>query len=319
MHLASYHDKLHRWYKEYGRHDLPWRHTEDAYEIYISEIMLQQTQVKTVLERYYTQFLTRFPTLQALADASLDDVLKMWEGLGYYSRARNLHRCAQLSAPTLPKTYEELLTLPGIGKNTASALCAFAYHQPFAVMEANVKRILCRIHGRKTPSDEVLREDAFTLLDTSKPFDYNQAMMDIGSMLCTIKNPDCVSCPFSAICKAHEESYFLYPQKKKKSVPTRKEIWLVKSYEKSVAMQQREGKFLHGLWGFEKVEEGYHDKQFLGEVHQSYTHFKLQVEVYHDKVSRKKKGFFTKKEIADLALSGVDKKVVNLLELNKIL
>ncbi len=319
MQLATYHDKLHRWYKEHGRHDLPWRHTDDPYEIYISEVMLQQTQVKTVLERYYTQFLTRFPTLEALAEASLDDVLKMWEGLGYYSRARNLHKCAQLSTPTLPKTYEELLALPGIGKNTASALCAFAYHQPFAVMEANVKRILCRIYGRKTPTDRELREDAFSLLDKKKPFDYNQAMMDIGSMVCLVKNPLCNVCPYDKICVAKQENYFDYPQKKKKSVPTRKEIWLIQSQGKSVFMRQRTGKFLHGLWGFEKVEEGYHDKQLLGEVQQSYTHFKLQVALYHDKVLSEKCGFFTAEEIETLALSGVDKKVIALLKLKKIL
>jgi len=182
------HKKLHTWYQEYGRADLPWRHTEDAYHIYISEIMLQQTQVKTVLERYYFQFLERFPSLEVLAVAPLGDVLKMWEGLGYYTRARNLHACAKACAPALPQSYEELLKLPGIGKNTASTLCAFAYHQPLAVMEANVERILSRINAHETPSDERLRQDALDSLDVDNPYDYNQAMMDIGSALCTIKN-----------------------------------------------------------------------------------------------------------------------------------
>ena len=319
MSFRACHDSLHSWYEKHGRHDLPWRHTDDAYVIYISEIMLQQTQVKTVLERFYYPFLERFPTLQALADAPLDDVLKMWEGLGYYTRARNLHKCAQLSAPALPQNYEALLALPGIGKNTASAICAFAYHQPLAVMEANVKRILCRIHARKTPSDAQLREDAMALLDKDKPFDYNQAMMDIGSVVCTVKSPDCGVCAFEEICQAKKEDYFLYPEKKKRVVPVRHEVWLVKSYGKSVQMQQREGKFLHGLWGFKRVEEGYETKDFLGEVTQSYTHFKLFVKIYHEKKSSVLESSFKSDDIEGLALSGVDKKVVDLLKLNKIL
>ncbi len=316
--MQTIHKKLHAWYQKHGRSDLPWRHTEDAYHIYVSEIMLQQTQVKTVLERYYFQFLEKFPTLEVLSNASLDEVLKMWEGLGYYTRARNLHACAKASAPTLPSTYEELLKLPGIGKNTASALCAFAYHQPLAVMEANVKRILSRIHAHENPSDEILRQNALDLLDVKNPYDYNQAMMDIGSLLCTVKNPDCDACPFATICKAKKEGFFAYPAKKRKIVPVREENWLVNTFENRVQMQQRKGKFLHGLWGFEKLEEGYHDRLLLGEVTQSYTHFKLVAKIYHDS-SKEKSKMFSLKEIEALALSGVDKKVITLLKIKKIL
>ena len=161
------HKKLHDWYAKNGRTDLPWRNTDDPYHIYISEVMLQQTQVKTVLERYYFQFLEKFPSLEVLSRADLDEVLKMWEGLGYYTRAKNLHKTAQIIQPKLPKTYEALLKLPGIGKNTASAICAFAYKQNLAVMEANVKRILCRIHVLKNPKEEELRELALEMLDTT--------------------------------------------------------------------------------------------------------------------------------------------------------
>ncbi len=319
MQLKKIHQKVQYWYREHGRHDLPWRNTDDPYHIYISEVMLQQTQVKTVLERYYFQFLERFPTLSSLADAPLDDVLKMWEGLGYYTRARNLHACAKTTAPNLPTSYEALLKLPGIGKNTASALCAFAYHQPLAVMEANVKRILSRIHALKSPTDAQLQAYALELLDKNNPYDYNQAMMDIGSNLCTIKAPDCLCCPFSSICKAYEENHFLYPLKKSKTVPSREEKWVVKTFNNTVALYQREGKFLHGLWGFERIEEGYHDSVYLGEVRQSYTHFKLIVQLYHDRGAEKGDEFFSKEEIAKLALSGVDKKVIKLLIVKKIL
>ena len=318
MQIEKIHQDLHQWYQREGRRDLPWRHTDDPYHIYISEIMLQQTQVKTVLERYYFPFLERFPSLSALAEAPLDDVLKMWEGLGYYTRAKNLHKCAILTAPALPTTYEALLRLPGIGKNSASALCAFAYKQPLAVMEANVKRILSRIHAHKNPQDEQLRADALALLDRQNPYDYNQAMMDIGSLLCTPKDPHCQACPFRAICKAYDEGYFLYPEKKKKLVPLREEKWLVKSYAKKVLMQQRKGRFLHGLWGFEKCEKS-DECSFLGEVTQSYTHFKLHVRVYHDSLQKESGDFFTKEQIAKLALSGVDKKVIKLLIKKKIL
>ena len=318
MHLNKIHQQLYDWYARHGREDLPWRHTDDAYEIYLSEVMLQQTQVKTVLERYYHPFLERFPSLELLAKAPLDDVLKAWEGLGYYTRARNLHACSQKTAPTLPQSYDELLALPGIGKNTASAICAFAYHQPYAVMEANVKRILCRIFAHKTPEDKVLQADALALLDVKKPFDYNQAMMDIGAMVCTPKAPDCKCCPLRQICKAYAENDFAYPEKKSKQVPIREERWLVRSSHDKLFLQQRKGKFLQGLWGFEKLEEGEDRGVYIGEVKQSYTHFKLRAEIYHDSVKEEDAGFFTLLEIAALALSGVDKKVLNLLKKKEI-
>ncbi len=317
MQLKKIHQKLHAWYKVYGRHDLPWRNTTDAYHIYISEIMLQQTQVKTVLERYYFQFLKRFPTLRDLAKAPEDDVLKMWEGLGYYTRARNLHACAKLTQSRLPDSYDALLKLPGIGKNTAAALCAFAYHQPLAVMEANVKRVLSRIYAYENASDSVLQEAALSLLDKKNPYDYNQAMMDIGSLLCTPKKPGCSLCPFASICKAYDEGYFLYPVKKKKVVPIREEKWLVRTWQNSVAMKQRQGKFLHGLWGFEKLDD-YHDSVYIGDVTQTYSHFKQVAKIYHSTVKNSDK-FFTLSQLDTLALSGIDKKVVNLLKVKKIL
>ncbi len=317
--IKQIHQKLHHWYAQYGRHDLPWRHTEDPYHIYISEIMLQQTQVKTVLERYYFPFLEQFPSLTALANAPLDEVLKAWEGLGYYTRAKNLHHCANAAKPTLPTTFDSLVQLPGIGENTASAICAFAYKQPLAVMEANVKRILSRIFALKTPQKVQLQQLANQLLDKENPYDYNQAIMDIGSMVCTVKSPDCAVCPYASICLAREQNDFDYPEKKKKTVPTREDIIMIESQDNAVYMRQREGKFLHGLWGFESMKEGYEEMTYLGTVTQSYTHFTYKAKVYHDNAPKQKDRFFTKKEIAQLALSGVDKKVIKLLEKNKIL
>lgn len=304
------HKKLRAWYEKYGRKELPWRTTDDPYHIYLSEVMLQQTQVKTVLERYYFPFLERFPSLSALADANLDEVLKMWEGLGYYTRAKNLHRAAKLTAPKLPLTYDELLKLPGIGKNTAAAICAFAYRQERAVMEANVKRILCRIHALKTPKEEQLITLAHAMLDRQNPFDHNQAMMDIGSMICTVRNPKCDLCPFSQSCKAYEKHYFDYPEKKRKNVPTRAVNIVIRHKNSKVLLRQREGRFLHGLWGFEETDTLDGTAQKFTDVTQQYTHFKLEAQVYLLEEDDIHDNYFTLDEIDEIALSGVDKKIL---------
>jgi A/G-specific adenine glycosylase len=310
--MQKIHQKLHLWYAQNGRHDLPWRKTEDPYHIYLSEVMLQQTQVKTVLERYYFPFLEKFPTLQALADAPLDEVLKMWEGLGYYTRAKNLHKAAQIAAPELPRTYDGLLALPGIGKNTASAICAFAYRQKRAVMEANVRRILCRLYVLDDPKEDELIQKANALLDNSNPFDYNQAMMDIGTMVCSLKNPFCCKCPFEEICQARALGCYDFPVKKSRKVPTRKEIVVVEFYQQKVKLIQREGRFLHGLWGFPSSDNA--KGESIGEVRHQYTHFKLELSLFLFHCKEEKRNMFTREEIEDLALSTVDRKIVRLLE-----
>jgi len=305
------HKSLLSWYEENGRHDLPWRLTNDPYKVYVSEIMLQQTQVKTVLERFYFPFLEAFPTLTDVASSNLDDVLKKWEGLGYYSRARNLHKTAIL-ADVLPQTIDELVKLPGIGKNTAHAIAAFAFKQSVPVMEANVKRILCRIHKLENPSEKQLWEYAYDLVDKENPFDYNQAMMDIGATVCLPKNPLCNSCPLSMVCKG-KETPENYPEKKKKTVPLKEENILVPIYDDKLAMTQRKGKFLHGLWGFENVSVPPCAAEYIGEVAHAYTHFKLRckVYVYYENASEQEH-YFDIEEIRNLAISKIDEKVVNL-------
>src|SRR5471030_2980369 len=173
--IQAFHQHLHQWYNLHGRKQLPWRTTDDPYAIYISEIMLQQTQVKTVLERYYFPFLQRFPTLAALTAAPQDDVLNAWQGLGYYNRALNLHKAAKRCGEQLPGTAEALMSLPGIGRNTAHAIAAFGYRQPVTVMEANVRRVLSRIFALSCPDEKTLWDKAGALLDKGNPFDYNQA------------------------------------------------------------------------------------------------------------------------------------------------
>ena len=309
--MKQAHKNIQIWYQQHGRLELPWRTTNNPYHIYLSEVMLQQTQVKTVLERYYFPFLERFPTLKALGDAPLDDVLKMWEGLGYYNRAKNLHATAGL-VDELPKKIDELIKLPGIGKNTAHAVATFAYHQPVPIMEANVKRILCRLNKLKRPNDKELWSIAYTLIDKINPFDYNQAMMDIGATICAPKNPKCKICPLTDICKGKEEPT-LYPTKKRRIVPTREQNILVNIYDDTLSLTQRKGKFLHGLWGFKSIDIPLCASEYIGEVTHAYTHFKLicKVYVYYENAPEQI-DYFSPEEIKELAISKVDEKIVKL-------
>jgi len=297
------------WYKTNGRHELPWRNTQDAYHIYLSEVMLQQTQVKTVLERFYFPFLEKFPSLKALGEASLDEVLKAWQGLGYYTRAKNLHKTATL-VTKLPSDIDTLMTLPGIGKNTAHAIAAFAFHQSVPVMEANVKRILCRTFALQNPTTKELWDKAYDLLDVKNPFEYNQAMMDIGSGICLPKNPKCSVCPLSKICKGKDRPEY-YPQKQKKTVPTREQYIMVYRYDDTLSLTQRKGKFLHGLWGFETVDAPLCAAEYLGEVRHAYTHFKLLCKVYvYDESDKTHTHYFSTSQIQNLAISKVDEKIL---------
>ena len=309
--MKQTHKNIQNWYQKHGRLDLPWRTTNDPYHIYLSEVMLQQTQVKTVLERYYFPFLEKFPTLKALGDAPLDDVLKMWEGLGYYNRAKNLHMTATL-VNELPNNIDELIKLPGIGKNTAHAVATFAYYQPVPIMEANVKRILCRLNKLKTPTDKELWDIAYKLVNKLNPFDYNQAMMDIGATICNPKSPKCELCPLTNICKGKKEPT-LYPTKKKRVVPTREQNILINVYNDTLSLTQRKGKFLHGLWGFESVEVPLCAAEYIGEVTHAYTHFKLICKVYaYCENSPEQVDYFSEEEIQELAISKVDEKIVKL-------
>ena len=235
----------------------------------------------------------------------------MWEGLGYYNRAKNLHKTAGL-VNALPDDIDELIKLPGIGKNTAHAVATFAYKKPIPIMEANVKRILCRLHKLKIPTDKELWQIAYTMVDKVNPFDYNQAMMDIGSSLCTPKNPSCEVCPLSDICKGKDEPT-LYPTKKKRAVPTREQHVMVSIYDDKLSLTQRTGKFLHGLWGFETVKVPLCASAYIGEVSHAYTHFKLvcKVYVYHE-VDKEQEHYFTTSGIQKLAISKVDDKILNL-------
>lgn len=206
------HTKLLAWYATQAR-DLPWRRTRDPYAVWISEIMLQQTQVERVKE-YYERWMERFPTIEALAAASLDEVLKLWEGLGYYARARNIHRAARevvaKHGGKLPETVEGLLELPGIGRYTAGAIASIAFGVPAAALDGNLKRVLARVTGLTLPinrpaGENALWEIAEALVPAERAGDWNQALMDLGATLCVPQSPRCLLCPLQGLCIAQIE------------------------------------------------------------------------------------------------------------------
>lgn len=328
--LKKFHRALHGWYERHGRHHLPWRQTDDPYRIWVSEIMLQQTQVQTVLERYYFPFLGRFPSIEALAAAELQEVLKCWEGLGYYNRARYLHQAARQIGGRLPDKVEALQALPGIGRNTAHALAAFAYRQPVAVLEANVKRVVARIFALKQPTEKELWSKAQQLVDTKNPFDYNQAMMDLGAMICTPANPQCGQCPAHGLCEGTVDPA-AYPQKKrKKPLPVRRtSIVLFTLPDGRIHISPRKERFLHGLWQFPEVENTAASLIFMGSryrlsalsrigsLRHSYSHFTFESDVYISELNLKifdGRYWKTPQEIAALPLSRTEKKILKLLK-----
>ncbi|MBO5188358.1 MAG: A/G-specific adenine glycosylase [Alistipes sp.] len=199
-----------RWYERHGRR-LPWRETRDPYRIWLSEVILQQTRVQQGWS-YYEQFTTHYPTIQSLAAASEDEVLKLWQGLGYYSRARNLHAAARQVVEhfdgRFPDTYEAIRSLRGVGDYTAAAIASMAYDLPHAVVDGNVYRVLARLFDIETPIDSTEGRKGFAtlaeeLLDKAHPATYNQAIMDFGAVQCTPQHPDCTACPLADCCLAH--------------------------------------------------------------------------------------------------------------------
>ncbi len=252
----SFTTRLIAWQKVAGRHDLPWQNTRDPYRIWLSEIMLQQTQVATVIP-YYQRFLASFPDVAALAAAPIEAVIEHWAGLGYYARARNLHRCAQqivaVHAGKFPKTSEQLVELPGIGRSTAAAVAAFAFGQRAAILDGNVKRVLCRHFGidgfpGAAPVDRALWELAESLLPESDIEAYTQGLMDLGATLCTRGRPRCGYCPLAAECVACRDGRQgeLPQAKPRKAVPERSSSFVLISDGQRLLLERRPPS---GLWG----------------------------------------------------------------------
>jgi len=228
------------WQASHGRSGLPWQTTQDPYRVWLSEIMLQQTQVSTVLD-YYPRFLERFPDVRTLADAAQDDVLALWSGLGYYSRARNLHRCAQqvvaLHGGEFPRSAELLQSLPGIGRSTAAAIAAFCFQERAAILDGNVKRVLTRVLGFGDDLAVAAHERRLWALaqellpaDAKQMPAYTQGLMDLGATLCLPRKPGCLLCPARAVCAAAAQGEpERYPVKTRKLRRTAEALWLLQA------------------------------------------------------------------------------------------
>ena len=256
VHDASFSELLIAWQKQHGRHQLPWQQTRDAYRIWLSEIMLQQTQVATVIP-YYQRFLERFPEVAALAAAPVDEVMALWAGLGYYTRARNLHRCAQVVVARhggqFPSDVEQLVALPGIGQSTAAAIAAFAYGTRAAILDGNVKRVFCRVFGiegfpGQSAVEKQLWQRASGLLPQQNIEAYTQGLMDLGATLCTRTKPRCGDCPMQSRCVAHatDRTALLPARKPKKATPEKSTVMLVVMHQGEILLEQRPPS---GIWG----------------------------------------------------------------------
>lgn len=272
--MTSFSVRLIQWQKEFGRHHLPWQQTREAYCIWLSEVMLQQTQVATVIP-YYNRFLERFPNVGSLASASEEEVLGYWSGLGYYSRARNLHKAAQkvvsLYAGKFPADVNLLAELPGVGRSTAAAIAAFAYGVNAAILDGNVKRLMARhaaIDGYPGAVDvqKKLWLEAEARLPRQGIESYTQGLMDLGNLVCLRKNPLCARCPLASDCKAHQsgrESELPSP-KPKKSIPERHCQMFILLDSGRVLLQTRSGPGVwQGLWSLPEVDTDIIPSEFI--------------------------------------------------------
>lgn len=254
------------WFEQHGRKDLPWQKQVSAYRVWLSEIMLQQTQVATVIP-YFEKFLQSFPTVTELADAHLDQVLNHWAGLGYYARARNLHKTSQIIrdqySGQFPQTKTALINLPGIGESTAGAILSLAFGQHAAILDGNVKRVLARVYqvdGWYGVSSVLKR--LWSLAEQQTPVHqtafYNQAMMDLGSLVCKRSRPDCEICPLTAICQSYKigtQALFPVP-KPKKNRPQKHRWFLLHRYSDKLLLERRpEQGIWGGLWSLPEIEQ----------------------------------------------------------------
>ncbi len=301
--------RLINWFKKNQR-KLPWRETNDPYKIWVSEVMLQQTQVVKVID-YYNRFMVRFPDIFTLAKADLNSVLKIWEGMGYYARARNLHRAAKIIVEekegSIPKNYEDFLKLPGVGEYIASAVLSQAFGEPLAVVDGNVKRVYSRLFQigapiQNTKAQKEMKQIAQDLLFEPDAGNFNQALMELGATICRPRNPLCAQCPVSRFCQSFQnQTQDQFPViEKKKQVPSYKiVVGVIFKNNKVLIVHRKNSGLLGGLWEFpggkvnqdesslnacrremrEKVNLNVEPAKLLTNVRHAYSHFKINIDV----------------------------------------
>ncbi len=287
--MSEFSQRLIHWQRQHGRHHLPWQNTGNPYFVWLSEIMLQQTQVSTVIP-YFQRFVERFPTIADLAAAPESDVLGLWSGLGYYARARHLHRAAQELVlhyqGELPRQSQELAQLPGIGRSTAAAIAAFSWNERAAILDGNVRRVLCRCFGiYGYPGDKKVSDQLWALAESLLPSQaedmptYTQGLMDLGASLCARRKPNCAACPMHSHCYAAQNHVTaqLPTPKPKKERPVRSETLLILCHQGGVWLEQRPPLGIWGgLWSPPVLPEGQDAALWLAE------HWGLQVSGWQD-------------------------------------
>jgi A/G-specific adenine glycosylase len=300
----SFAHRLLDWYDAHGRHDLPWQRPATPYRVWISEVMLQQTRVETV-RPYFERFVERFPDIETLAAADIDEVLAHWAGLGYYARARNLHRAAGIAGGDLPKDLESLVALPGIGRSTAGAILSLAGGQRHAILDGNVKRVLARHAGIEGwPGRSPVARELWALAEERTPGErvaaYNQAMMDLGATVC-VRRPRCMVCPVADDCRARIDGTTdtIPGSKPKRDVPQRETVALVlqRRADGAILLERRPPEGIWGgLWSLPEFADGESLAQWLASrfpdapeterlepVEHAFTHFRLRI---HPHVAR---------------------------------
>lgn len=324
--MKNLHKNLLFWYEKNGRKNLPWRNLQGdkqrAFKVYISEIMLQQTQVSRVLEHFYFPFLQKFSDLKALANADENELLKAWQGLGYYSRARNLKKsaliCCEKYGENLPDEVLLLKNLPGVGAYTAGAIACFGYDKAVSFVDSNIKRIISRFYALKNPSQKELEALALKFLNKKEAFNHNQALIDLGALLCVAKSPKCELCPLNSQCKG-QENPSLYSQSKKQGYENLHLNFIIALKGSKIALAKSEERLFKGLYNLPKLEEFQSRKcEFLGKFKHSYTKYKLDISLFkaHIKGQNYPKNveFFSFKEALLLPLSNLSFKALKLYE-----
>ncbi|WP_104747741.1 adenine-specific DNA glycosylase [Helicobacter cetorum] len=321
--MKALHNALLKWYEEYGRKDLPFRNLKGInapYEIYISEVMSQQTQINTVVERYYFPFLKAFPTLKDLANAPLDKVLLLWRGLGYYSRAKNLKRSAEICVKEyhsqLPNDYQSLLKLPGVGAYTANAILCFGFREKVACVDANVKRVLLRLFSLDlNTSTKDLQIKANEFLNLNESFNHNQALIDLGALVCTPK-PKCEICCLNDYCLG-KNSLEKHTLKKKQEIIQEERYLGIVIEDKKIALEKIEQKLYFGMHHFPSLKENLEFKlPFLGTIKHSHTKFKLNLNLYLASIKDLENpiNFYSSKDLETLPISSMTLKILKFLK-----
>ncbi|WP_297812499.1 A/G-specific adenine glycosylase [uncultured Helicobacter sp.] len=342
------------WYAKQGRHHLPWRDRlapNRPYCVLISEMMLQQTQVKTVLERFYFPFLQRFPNLQALSKADITEVLHAWQGLGYYSRARNLHKLAQICIHHLNNatrytnlhkdsknnlaliSYENplpcdihlLRQLPGIGAYTAGAIACFGFDLPVSFVDSNIKRILLRLFALHSATPSILESKAKLILNPKDAFNHNQALLDLGALICLPKSPKCEICPLNNLCLGKENWQTFTQTKQTKTIKQTLHFGIF-IQDSKIALLKSQDKLYFGLYNFPQIPPPIIEvSQKIGGSKHSYTKYNLKIEIYlcpfecldsllnNNSLINDSLEFFTQTSLQSLPLSALSLKILNLL------